>query len=62
LAAYPDQDLAPCAPCARGPGPCGGNDRSMRPATKLGLTEVERFEEYGAEHWFGVWPSVTPSG
>jgi RimJ/RimL family protein N-acetyltransferase len=30
------------------------NDRSMRLAAKLGLTEVERFEEYGAEQWFGV--------
>jgi len=38
------------------------NDRSMRLAAKLGFTEVERFEEYGAEQWFGVWPSVTPSG
>ncbi|WP_020667700.1 GNAT family N-acetyltransferase [Amycolatopsis nigrescens] len=31
------------------------NDRSMRLAAKLGFTEVERFEEYGAEQWFGVW-------
>ncbi|MFJ9853805.1 GNAT family N-acetyltransferase [Streptomyces sp. NPDC101150] len=38
------------------------NDRAMRLATKLGFTEVERFEEYGAEQWFGVWSSVTPSG
>ncbi|WP_431676501.1 GNAT family N-acetyltransferase [Kitasatospora sp. KL5] len=38
------------------------NDRSMRVAAKLGFTEVERFEEYGAEQWFGVWSSVTPSG
>ena len=38
------------------------NDRSMRLAPKLGFTEVERFEEYGAEQWFGVWSSVTPSG
>ncbi len=38
------------------------NDRSMRIAAKLGFTEVERFEEYGAEQWFGVWPSVVPSG
>ncbi|MFF0387889.1 GNAT family N-acetyltransferase [Kitasatospora sp. NPDC004615] len=30
------------------------NDRAMRLATKLGFTEVERFEEYGAEQWFGV--------
>ncbi|MFJ7075169.1 GNAT family N-acetyltransferase [Streptomyces sp. NPDC098781] len=38
------------------------NDRSMRLAANLGFTEVERFEEYGAEQWFGVWSSVTPSG
>jgi hypothetical protein len=29
----------------------------MRVAAKLGFTEVERFEDYGAEQWFGVWPS-----
>ena len=38
------------------------NVRSMRLAAKLGFTEVERFEDYGAEQWFGVWSSVTPSG
>jgi RimJ/RimL family protein N-acetyltransferase len=38
------------------------NDRSMRLAAKLGFTEVERFEQYGAEQWFGVWSPVTPSG
>jgi RimJ/RimL family protein N-acetyltransferase len=38
------------------------NNRSIRLAAKLGFTEVERFEEYGAEQWFGVWSSVTPSG
>ncbi|MEY9988608.1 RimJ/RimL family protein N-acetyltransferase [Streptomyces sp. V4I8] len=38
------------------------NDRAMRLAAKLGFTEVERFEEYGAEQWFGVWSSVTASG
>ncbi|MEU8350651.1 MULTISPECIES: GNAT family N-acetyltransferase [unclassified Streptomyces] len=38
------------------------NDRSVRLAVKLGFTEVDRFEEYGAEQWFGVWSSVTPSG
>jgi RimJ/RimL family protein N-acetyltransferase len=38
------------------------NDRSMRLAAKLGFTEVERFEAYGAEQWLGVWSSVTPSG
>jgi RimJ/RimL family protein N-acetyltransferase len=38
------------------------NERSMRLAAKLGFTEVERFEEYGAEQWLGLWSSVTPSG
>ncbi|MGW2936955.1 GNAT family N-acetyltransferase [Streptomyces sp. NPDC001156] len=38
------------------------NDRAMRLAAKLGFTAVERFEEYGAEQWFGVWSSVTPAG
>ncbi|MFF4398648.1 GNAT family N-acetyltransferase [Streptomyces sp. NPDC001480] len=38
------------------------NDRSVRLAAKLGFTEVERFEEYGAEQWFGVWSSATPTG
>lgn len=38
------------------------NVRSMRLAAKLGFTEVERFEDYGAEQWFGVWSPVTPSG
>ncbi|MFE6834819.1 GNAT family N-acetyltransferase [Streptomyces sp. NPDC057705] len=35
------------------------NDRAMRLAAKLGFTEVERFEEYGAEQWFGVWSPVS---
>ncbi|MEU3858867.1 GNAT family N-acetyltransferase [Streptomyces sp. NPDC028722] len=35
------------------------NVRSMRLAAKLGFVEVERFEAYGAEQWFGVWSSVT---
>ncbi|MFF4444279.1 GNAT family N-acetyltransferase [Streptomyces sp. NPDC001502] len=38
------------------------NDRAMRLAAKLGFTEVERFEEYGAEQWFGVRSPLTPSG
>ncbi|WP_406058955.1 GNAT family N-acetyltransferase [Streptomyces sp. NBC_01077] len=38
------------------------NERAMRLAAKLGFTEVERFEEYGAEQWFAVWSPVTPSG
>ncbi|MFE1770670.1 GNAT family N-acetyltransferase [Streptomyces sp. NPDC059008] len=31
------------------------NVRSMRLAGKLGFVEVERFEAYGAEQWFGMW-------
>lgn len=38
------------------------NDRSMRLAAKLGFTEVQRFEEWGAEQWMGVWSSATQSG
>ncbi|MFZ4299831.1 GNAT family N-acetyltransferase [Streptomyces cinereoruber] len=38
------------------------NDRAMRLAAKLGFTEVERYEEYGAEQWSGVWSPATPSG
>ena len=37
------------------------NARSMRLAAKLGFTEVERFEAYGAEQWFGMWSPVAPS-
>jgi RimJ/RimL family protein N-acetyltransferase len=32
--------------------------RSMRLAAKLGFTEVERYEAYGAEQWFGMWSSA----
>jgi RimJ/RimL family protein N-acetyltransferase len=35
------------------------NDQSVRVAAKLGFTEVDRFEEYGAEQWFGVWSATT---
>ncbi|MEV0069292.1 MULTISPECIES: GNAT family N-acetyltransferase [unclassified Amycolatopsis] len=38
------------------------NERSMRLAAKLGFTEVEKFEEFGAEQWFGVWNSAAESG
>jgi RimJ/RimL family protein N-acetyltransferase len=31
------------------------NEPSMRLAAKLGFTEVERFEKWGAEQWFGIW-------
>ena len=37
------------------------NARSMRLAAKLGFTEVERFEAYGAEQWFGMWSPVKPA-
>jgi RimJ/RimL family protein N-acetyltransferase len=37
------------------------NVRSMRLAAKLGFIEAERFEDYGAEQWFGVRSSVAPS-
>jgi RimJ/RimL family protein N-acetyltransferase len=52
--AHPGEPVALCTQTANG--------RSMRLAAKLGFTEVERFEEYGAEQWCGVWFSVTPSG
>jgi RimJ/RimL family protein N-acetyltransferase len=38
------------------------NLRSIRLAAKLGFTELERFHAYGAEQWFGVWPSAPRSG
>jgi RimJ/RimL family protein N-acetyltransferase len=38
------------------------NAASLRVAAKLGFAEVARFEEYGAEQWFGVWTAGTPSG
>ncbi|MFG2475764.1 GNAT family N-acetyltransferase [Streptomyces fagopyri] len=38
------------------------NDRSMRLAATLGFTEVQRFEEWGAEQWCGVRYPATPSG
>src|SRR4051794_1112084 len=37
------------------------NARAMRLAVTLGFTEVERFEEYGAEQWFGVWSPSAPT-
>ncbi|WP_374178973.1 GNAT family N-acetyltransferase [Leifsonia sp. WHRI 6310E] len=37
------------------------NAASLRVAAKLGFTERERFEEFGAEQWFGVRvPGLTP--
>jgi RimJ/RimL family protein N-acetyltransferase len=49
---FPGQQVALCTQTA--------NVRAMRVAAKLGFSEVERFEEYGAEQWFGVWSSPTP--
>ncbi|MFJ9522054.1 GNAT family N-acetyltransferase [Kitasatospora sp. NPDC101801] len=37
------------------------NSRSMSLAAKLGFTEVQRFEEFGAEQWFGVRSPAAPS-
>ena len=33
------------------------NTRSMHLATKLGFTEVDRFNAYGADQWYGIWTS-----
>ena len=52
--AFPSEPVVLCTQTA--------NDRSMRLAAKLGFAEVERFDEYGAEQWLGVWSSVTRSG
>jgi RimJ/RimL family protein N-acetyltransferase len=38
------------------------NSRSMRLAAKLGFTEVERYQAWGAEQWLGLRSPVTPSG
>ncbi|MFF9156870.1 GNAT family N-acetyltransferase [Streptomyces sp. NPDC014846] len=38
------------------------NTRAMRVAAKLGFSEVERYEEYGAEQWLGVRAPAVPSG
>lgn len=38
------------------------NARSMRLAAKLGFTELERFEAWGAEQWLGMRPPVGPAG
>ncbi len=38
------------------------NDRAVRLAGRLGFTEAGRFEEYGAEQWFGVWSPAGAAG
>ncbi|MFF3525883.1 GNAT family N-acetyltransferase [Streptomyces rubiginosohelvolus] len=52
--AFPGEPVVLCTQVA--------NDRSVSLAVKLGFTAVERFEEFGAEQWFGVWSSVPRSG
>ncbi|MFF4262515.1 GNAT family N-acetyltransferase [Streptomyces virginiae] len=52
--ALPDEPVVLCTQSA--------NDRAMRLAAKLGFTEVETFEEFGAEQWFGVRSPVAPAG
>jgi RimJ/RimL family protein N-acetyltransferase len=37
------------------------NTRSIRLAAKLGFTEVERYEAWGAEQWFGMRSPATAS-
>ncbi|MDP9982750.1 RimJ/RimL family protein N-acetyltransferase [Pseudarthrobacter oxydans] len=49
--ALPGEPVVLCTQTANGP--------SMRVAAKLGFTEAARFEEYGAEQWFGVWSAAT---
>ncbi|MGW2118948.1 GNAT family N-acetyltransferase [Streptomyces zhihengii] len=44
--AFPGESVVLCTQVA--------NDRSLRLAGRLGFTEAARFEEYGAEQWFGV--------
>lgn len=52
--AWPAEPLVLCTQTA--------NVSSMRLAERLGFTELERFEEFGAEQWFGVrWPRVVES-
>ena len=47
--ALPGEPLVLCTQTA--------NVASMRLAERLGFAEVARFEEFGAEQWFGVrWP------
>ena len=38
------------------------NAPSMRLAARLGFVEVERFEAYNAEQWFGTWTPAAATG
>jgi RimJ/RimL family protein N-acetyltransferase len=49
--ALPGEPLVLCTQTA--------NTRARRLAEKLGFTEVARFEEFGAEQWFGSWTATT---
>ncbi|MFD4921346.1 GNAT family N-acetyltransferase [Streptomyces goshikiensis] len=52
--AFPGEPVVLCTQVA--------NDRSVRVAEKLGFTEIERFEEFGAQQWFGACSPVPRSG
>ncbi|WP_447034833.1 GNAT family N-acetyltransferase [Streptomyces sp. DSM 118878] len=52
--ARPGEPVVLCTQVANAP--------SMRLAAKLGFTEVARFEEFGAEQWFGVRASAGSAG
>ncbi|MGW7073010.1 GNAT family N-acetyltransferase [Streptomyces sp. NPDC054855] len=43
---FPDEPVVLCTQTA--------NKSAMHLAAKLGFTEVERFEEFGAQQWFGM--------
>ncbi|MFE1749769.1 GNAT family N-acetyltransferase [Streptomyces anandii] len=52
--AFPGEPVVLCTQTA--------NVRSMRLAVRLGFVEVERFEEFGAEQWFGARSPLTGAG
>ncbi|MFB9235523.1 GNAT family N-acetyltransferase [Plantactinospora siamensis] len=52
--AFPGEPVVLCTQTA--------NDRSMRLAAKLGFVEVERFEKWDAEQWFGMWSPASAPG
>jgi RimJ/RimL family protein N-acetyltransferase len=51
-AAFPGEPVVLCTQTA--------NTRSTRLAAQLGFTETDRFEEFGAEQWFGTWVPDAP--
>jgi RimJ/RimL family protein N-acetyltransferase len=53
-ATFPGEPVLLCTQAA--------NAASLRVAAKLGFVEVERFEEFGAEQWLGVWSPGTSPG